>query len=184
MFGLRRKQEERRNTGKTLHRTQSLRSLHLARDLEMLELPSNVVLDFPNKSDIREFDVVITVEDGIWQGGSYKFHFTFPPNYRDEAPRVMCHTPIWHPNIDMQGHICLNILRDTEWSAAMNLQSVIFGLLLLFHDPNPDDPLNQDAAREMKMSQSSFQAKIRRTLRGGRIDGHTYNRMPGVSSYY
>ena len=31
----------------------------------------------------------------------------------------------------------------------LNLGSVIFGLLTLFLEPNPDDPLNKDAADEM-----------------------------------
>jgi hypothetical protein len=48
---------------------------------------------------------------------------------------------VYHPNIDMAGHVCLNILRD-DWKPVLALHAVISGLLFLFNEPNPNDPLN------------------------------------------
>jgi ubiquitin-conjugating enzyme E2 M len=49
---------------------------------------------------------------------------------------------LYHPNINLVGNICLNILRD-DWRPILNIQNVIHGLIFLFLDPNPDDPLNR-----------------------------------------
>lgn len=48
---------------------------------------------------------------------------------------------VYHPNINDQGKVCLNILRQ-EWMPVLSLGSVIFGLMTLFLEPNPDDPLD------------------------------------------
>jgi ubiquitin-conjugating enzyme E2 M len=49
---------------------------------------------------------------------------------------------IYHPNIDLEGNVCLNILRE-DWKPVLNLQSIVVGLQFLFLEPNPDDPLNK-----------------------------------------
>lgn len=49
---------------------------------------------------------------------------------------------IYHPNIDTEGNVCLNILRD-DWKPVLTINSICFGLQFLFSEPNPDDPLNK-----------------------------------------
>lgn len=53
---------------------------------------------------------------------------------------------IYHPNIDLEGNVCLNILRE-DWKPVLDINSVIYGLIYLFYEPNPDDPLNRGASR-------------------------------------
>ena len=38
--------------------------------------------------------------------------------------------------------MCLNLLRK-DWKPVLDTQAVIHGLLFLFLEPNPDDPLNE-----------------------------------------
>lgn len=44
-------------------------------------------------------------------------------------------TPIYHPNIDFSGRICLDILKE-KWSAIYNVQSVLLSLQSLLGEPN------------------------------------------------
>ena len=53
---------------------------------------------------------------------------------------------IYHPNIDLDGNVCLNILRE-EWKPVLNINHIIYGLQFLFSEPNPDDPLNKGSFR-------------------------------------
>lgn len=60
------------------------------------------------------------------------------PRYAGDSRQV------YHPNLDLEGHVCLNILRE-EWNPILTLNSVLVGLLFLFLEPNPGDPLNKGA---------------------------------------
>ena len=43
---------------------------------------------------------------------------------------LMCQQ-VYHPNIDLEGNICLNILRE-DWKPVLSINSVIYGLNFLF----------------------------------------------------
>jgi len=60
-------------------------------------------------------------------------------------PKVIFCTKIYHPNIDNLGRICLDILKD-KWSPALQIRSVLLSIQALLSSPNPDDPLNNEAA--------------------------------------
>ena len=38
---------------------------------------------------------------------------------------------VYHPNIDTEGSICLNILRE-DWKPVLSINSVVYGLNFLF----------------------------------------------------
>lgn len=48
---------------------------------------------------------------GYYKGGRFVFNFKVGLNYPHEAPKVKCETLVYHPNIDLEGNVCLNILR-------------------------------------------------------------------------
>ena len=102
--------------------------LRLNKDFADLELQPNIHLSFPNESSRMKFDVVfdLTREECLWKGGKYKFNFEVPYNYPIEPPKAHCETPIYHPNIDTAGNVCLNILR-ADWKPVLNVYSVIAG---------------------------------------------------------
>jgi len=80
---------------------------------------------------------------------------------------------VYHPNIDWEGHVCLNILRQ-DWMPVLSLGAVIFGLFHLFLEPNPADPLNKDAAKLMIDKPKEFEKNVRQSLRGGYLMGRTF----------
>jgi ubiquitin-conjugating enzyme E2 C len=65
----------------------------------------------------------------------FKLSFVFPNNYPYAPPTVLFKTPIYHPNIDFSGRICLDILKE-KWSAIYNVQSVLLSLQSLLGEPN------------------------------------------------
>jgi ubiquitin-conjugating enzyme E2 M len=135
---------------------------------------ANIV--FPNPNDLSSFHVTVTPDSGYWKGATYQFNFSIPPHYPHSPPKVECATKIYHPNIDLQGKVCLNILRE-DWKPVLDINSVIYGLIYLFYEPNPDDPLNQEAAELFRRDILQFERLVARTLRGGTLDGTTFERL-------
>ncbi|KAL9625476.1 MAG: hypothetical protein Q9160_000539 [Pyrenula sp. 1 TL-2023] len=70
-----------------------------------------------------------------YAGLNFKLSFAFPSNYPYAPPTVLFKTPIYHPNVDFSGRICLDILKD-KWSAVYNVQSVLLSLQSLLGEPN------------------------------------------------
>ena len=67
-------------------------------------------------------------------------------------------------------------MRD-DWRPVLGVNAVILGLIFLFIEPNPMDPLNHEAAEMMRDKKQDFINKVKRTLRGGNYDGRTYPSM-------
>src|SRR5438105_3711057 len=82
-------------------------------------------MHFPNPDDILNFTLTIEPDEGMYKGGT--FNFTFNQNFPHDPPKVKCTQKIYHPNIDLEGNVCLNILRE-DWKPVLNLNAVIVGL--------------------------------------------------------
>ena len=83
--------------------------------------------EFPNPDDILNFLLHIEPDEGMYKGGRFTFTFAINQNFPHDPPKVKCNQKIYHPNIDPQGNVCLNILR-VEWKPVLNLNAVIVGL--------------------------------------------------------
>jgi len=100
------------------------------------------------------------------------FSFKIGQNYPHEAPKVKCDTSVYHPNIDLEGNVCLNILRE-DWKPVLTVNSVIYGLQFLMLEPNAEDPLNKEAAEVLQNNTKMFEQNVNKSMRGGYV-GQTY----------
>eukprot|EP00339_Tiarina_fusa_P015245 CAMPEP_0117015584 /NCGR_PEP_ID=MMETSP0472-20121206/12423_1 /TAXON_ID=693140 ORGANISM="Tiarina fusus, Strain LIS" /NCGR_SAMPLE_ID=MMETSP0472 /ASSEMBLY_ACC=CAM_ASM_000603 /LENGTH=214 /DNA_ID=CAMNT_0004719417 /DNA_START=49 /DNA_END=693 /DNA_ORIENTATION=- len=150
--------------------------IRIQKDIGELDGGKVATIHFPNPNDLTNFDVSISPDTGYWTGATYHFTFNIPPHYPHSPPKVDCNTKIYHPNIDLQGKVCLNILRE-DWRPVLDINSVIYGLIYLFYEPNPDDPLNHEAAELFRKDISQFERLVSRTLRGGILDGVQFERL-------
>jgi len=109
-------------------------------------------------NDLLHPTMTVTPKEGYWFGASFKFRMDFPKSYPIEPPTVTCLTKIYHPNIDFSGRVCLNVLR-ADYSPVITLTQVLIGMLHLFYEPNPDDPLNIPVASLMETNRAQFEKK-------------------------
>ena len=47
----------------------------------------------------------------------------------------------------------------------------------LHYEPNPDDPLNHEAAELFRRDITQFERLVNRTLKGGALEGTTFQRL-------
>ncbi|KAG8880919.1 hypothetical protein FRB98_004679 [Tulasnella sp. 332] len=152
----------------------SAAQIRVQKDLTELDLPSTMKTTFPDPNDLLNFTLTITPDEGMYQGGEFKFSFAINTNYPHDPPRVKCIPKIYHPNVDLEGNVCLNILRE-DWKPVLNLTSVMVGLQYLFLEPNPDDPLNKEAAEDLKRNREGFIANVKSSMRGGTVKGNSFD---------
>ncbi|NWH69183.1 UBE2T enzyme, partial [Geococcyx californianus] len=72
--------------------------------------------------------------------------------YPFKPPKIRFLTPIYHPNIDSAGRICLDVLKSPPkgaWSPSQNIAVLLTSIQLLMAEPNPDDPLMAEIVREL-----------------------------------
>ena len=98
--------------------------LRMERDLNEIEWPSNVKLTY-KATDLTELNIEISIEKGYWLQGKYTFKFDIPKTYPIDAPKVLCVDKIYHPNIDLEGHVCVSVLKG-GWKAIYTIQTIIF----------------------------------------------------------
>jgi ubiquitin-conjugating enzyme E2 M len=152
--------------------------LRAQKDISEMDLDAlpGIKVEFPDPNNIMTFKVYIKPSDGLYKSAEYLFNLVIPASYPYDPPTVTCETLVYHPNIDWNGRVCLNILR-ADWKPVLTLGSVFFGLMTLFLEPNPDDPLNKEAAELMIKNKVEFERNVKQSLKGGNFLGHQFPKL-------
>lgn len=106
--------------------------------------------------------MIVGPDDTPYAGGIFYLDIRFPADYPFKAPNVKFITKIYHPNISSSGSICLDILKESQWSPALTISRVLLSICSLLNDPNPDDPLVSDIARLYKRDREEYNRTARR----------------------
>jgi len=99
---------------------------------------------------------ILGPQDSPYAQGVFFLTITFPTDYPFKPPKVAFTTRIYHPNINSNGSICLDILRS-QWSPALTISKVLLSICSLLTDPNPDDPLVPEIARIYKTDKAKYE---------------------------
>ncbi|KAJ1977743.1 Ubiquitin-conjugating enzyme E2 T [Dimargaris xerosporica] len=140
----------------------------LKRELELLARdPPTGVICYPEGDSLAQWTAFIKgPRDTPYEGGTFKLQVTIPDRYPFEPPQIHFKTPVYHPNIDPQGRICLNLLKmppHGDWKPSLNVATVLTSLGLLLAEPNPNDPLLVDVANEYREQPVLYATKARQS---------------------
>lgn len=98
-------------------------------------------------------------EGTVYSKGVFVLKIQIPERYPFQPPNVTFVTPIYHPNIDNGGRICLDILNlppKGAWQPSLNISTILRSIGLLLTEPNPDDGLMAEISREYKYNRQVF----------------------------
>ena len=125
------------------------------------EPPDNCNAQPVDENDLFKWQgTIIGPDESPFEGGVFFLNIEFPQDYPFKPPKVNFTTRVYHPNINKDGSICLDILKD-NWSTSLTLAAVMKSICLLLTEPNIDDPLEADIAQLYKEDKAKYEATAR-----------------------
>ncbi|KAE8690581.1 Ubiquitin-conjugating enzyme E2 C [Hibiscus syriacus] len=87
-----------------------------------------------------------------------------------KPPKVKVDTACFHPNVDVYGNICLDILQD-KWSSAYDVRAILLSIQSLLGEANISSPLNTQAAQLWSNQEAfwSLEAVVGATVGAARL---------------
>ena len=123
--------------------------------------PGNCRASPVNDTDLFHWQgIIMGPEDSPYQGGVFYLNMHLPTDYPFKPPKCTFSTLIYHPNINSNGTISLDILKD-QWSPGLTIGKVLLSISSLLTDPNPDDPLVPEIANMYKKDRARHEATAR-----------------------
>ncbi|XP_021348128.1 ubiquitin-conjugating enzyme E2 T-like isoform X1 [Mizuhopecten yessoensis] len=131
------------------------RASRMKKEIQMLsESPPHGISCWPKDDKIDQLEAqILGVEGTPYENGIFRIEIQIPERYPFEPPKVRFITPIYHPNIDNGGRICLDTLKmppKGAWKPCLNVSTVLTSIQLLMAEPNPEDPLMTEISNEFK----------------------------------
>jgi ubiquitin-conjugating enzyme E2 D len=108
--------------------------------------PPSYISAGPMNENLFEWEALLVgPKDTPYEDGCFKLEILIPHDYPIKPPNVIFKTKIFHPNINHNGNICLDILK-TNWSPSLTISKILLSICSLLNDPNIEDPLVPDIA--------------------------------------
>ena len=137
------------------------RTARMKRELELFtQSPPHGISCWSKQDSLYQLEAQIIGGEGTpYEGGVFKLDIQLPERYPFEPPKMRFVTPIYHPNIDNAGRICLDSLKmppKGAWKPALNISTMLTSIQLLMAEPNPEDPLMTDISNEFKFNKPQY----------------------------
>lgn len=131
---------------------------------QLIKSPPDGCVCYPTGESMGELEAKLQPMCDPYDKGLFRVHISCGERYPHEPPNVRFVTPVYHPNIDSEGRICLNLLKMPPkgcWAPSYNIHAILAGLQILLSQPNPDDPLMADITEEYRSDYARFLRKAR-----------------------
>ncbi|OAF68850.1 hypothetical protein A3Q56_03376 [Intoshia linei] len=149
---------------------------------QLSELQKNPVSGFSaglsDENDIYLWDLVVMgPPNSPYEGGFFKARLRFPEDYPQKPPTLNFTSEIWHPNIYVNGEVCISILHDPgedkygyeqaseRWLPIYTVETIMISVISMLTDPNDASPANIDAAKQWRTDNPSYIRKICKCVR-------------------
>merc|ERR1711863_139 len=142
-----------------------------------------------NEEDMFLWEVALFgPPDTLYQGGYFKAHLKFPPDYPYNPPSIRFLSKVWHPNVYENGDLCVSILHPPvddpqsgelpceRWNPTQNVRTILLSVVSLLNEPNTSSPANVDASvmyrrwKDSRGKDKEYENIIRKQVQASRLD--------------
>ncbi|KAJ3647541.1 hypothetical protein Zmor_019412 [Zophobas morio] len=136
----------------------------IARELEKLaSAPPTGISVAPRDDKLNFLEAQMIGPDNTpYKNGVFKVQLQISEKYPFSPPIVKFLTKVYHPNIDDNGRVCMDLTKLPPkgcWRPTVGLEGVLIAVRMLLESPNADDPLMVDIADEYNNTYSEFVKK-------------------------
>ena len=109
-----------------------------------------------HEKDLYNWQAMVSGPEGSpYEGGLYMLDIKIPTEYPFKPPKVTFNTKIYHPNINANGEICLDVLK-TGWAPSVTISKILVQISALLCEPNPGSPLVPEVAQLFEQDRNLF----------------------------
>lgn len=99
-------------------------------------------------------------KSSVYHDAVLELSIVFPATYPYAPPVITFVSPIFHPNINTNGSICISTLAK-DWSPALTIEKTLLSIMSLLEEPNASDPLRPDAAELYLCDKDAYYERVR-----------------------
>ncbi|KAJ8947879.1 hypothetical protein NQ318_010025 [Aromia moschata] len=138
----------------------------LSRELaKMRNTPPQGICVFPKDDNLSSLEVkIVGPDDTPYKNGVFTLEVLVPERYPFVPPSIKFITKVYHPNIDDNGRICLDLIKMPpagRWKPTIGVEGLLIAVRMLLETPNPEDPLMADIAEEFKNHKDDYVRKAK-----------------------
>eukprot|EP00013_Stygamoeba_regulata_P000058 CAMPEP_0177630912 /NCGR_PEP_ID=MMETSP0447-20121125/1469_1 /TAXON_ID=0 /ORGANISM="Stygamoeba regulata, Strain BSH-02190019" /LENGTH=160 /DNA_ID=CAMNT_0019132361 /DNA_START=298 /DNA_END=780 /DNA_ORIENTATION=+ len=143
-----------------------------------LHPPEGVIAGPINEDNFFEWEALITGPEGTpYEGGVFSATLKFPLDYPLNPPKMVFTCPMWHPNIYVNGEVCISILHppgedpnhyersEERWSPVLSVEKVLISVMSMLAEPNDESGANIEASKMWRTDRAEFERTVRETVK-------------------
>jgi len=126
-----------------------------------------------NNDNLFEWRVFIEgPKDTFYENGIFQLLMKFPNDYPMSPPVVQFTSEFWHPNVYMDGKVCISILHppghdemsgelpEERWLPTQTVTTILLSIISLLSAPNISSPANVDASVEWRKEKDAYRKRV------------------------
>ncbi|XP_029640269.1 ubiquitin-conjugating enzyme E2 G2 [Octopus bimaculoides] len=142
-----------------------------------LNPPEGIIAGPVSEENFFEWEALIMGPEGTcFEGGVFLTRLMFPPDYPLSPPKMKFNSEIFHPNIYVDGRVCISILHAPgddpmgyetsaeRWSPVQSVEKILLSVVSMLAEPNDESAANVDAAKTWREDRQRFNSIARKTV--------------------